>query len=184
MNGNARHRLRRLIGEIRERDARSTRRGRIRPRRGDLTALLAIPALLLGVTAACSGAAISATSPMLSTGASVPSTSPPPKPPSGGPLPPELIGRWVGVSPSNEGRVWDLRRTTFFGHSGGAHGRVVVDHNDISFFDADVCGLSLPDGVGTYRWRIVGDRLSLKPVNDDPCPRSQYLANGTFEKKG
>lgn len=65
---------------------------------------------------------------------------------------------------------------------GRSTGDVVVNADEIDFFNATPCDIPLPGGVGRYRWTLSGVSLRLAPLNDDPCPRSDDLANKTFAK--
>ena len=53
-------------------------------------------------------------------------------------------------------------------------GDVVVNRTEMDFFNADVCGLRLPDGVGRYTWTLTDGALHFAPRGQDPCPRGQY----------
>jgi hypothetical protein len=66
-----------------------------------------------------------------------------------------------------------------------AHGDLVVNGEKVAFFNAQICGLALPDGVGRYRWTVKGSRLRFTPVDDDPCGgRAAILADETYERVG
>jgi len=47
---------------------------------------------------------------------------------------------------------------------------VVVNKAEIDFFNADVCGLKFPEGVGRYGWTLNGGVLHFTALNPDPCP--------------
>ncbi|MEP7022568.1 MAG: hypothetical protein ABJB47_01890, partial [Actinomycetota bacterium] len=53
---------------------------------------------------------------------------------------------------------------------GGASGEIVVNGNEIDFFNVPQCQLFLPKGVGRYRWHLHGATLHFTPLNSDPCP--------------
>jgi hypothetical protein len=57
-----------------------------------------------------------------------------------------------------------------------AHGDLVVNGDEVAFFNAQICGLALPNGVGQYPLTVQGSRLHFTPVGDDPCGRAAFLA--------
>jgi hypothetical protein len=62
-------------------------------------------------------------------------------------------------------------------------GEVVVNESEIDFFNADVCGLKLPNGVGRYTWSLSDGVLHFVPRNQDPCPRGiAWLANRSYSR--
>jgi hypothetical protein len=67
----------------------------------------------------------------------------------------------------------------------GGSGQIVVRGDEIDFFGSAHCGLSLPEGVGRYRWKISGDRLRLDAIGKDACGgRASVLTNGAFNRVG
>lgn len=66
-----------------------------------------------------------------------------------------------------------------------AQGDIVVNGDEIAFFNSAVCGLMLPEGVGRYRWRVRDKMLHLKPIGKDPCGgRITVFADATYERIG
>jgi hypothetical protein len=66
-----------------------------------------------------------------------------------------------------------------------AQGDLVVDGDEIAFFNSNACPLELPDGVGSYGWRISGEKLHLSPIEEDSCPeRTSIVADRPFERAG
>lgn len=63
-------------------------------------------------------------------------------------------------------------------------GGLVVDGDEIAFFNSNVCPLELPEGVGRYRWRITDDKLRLKLLGKDPCSGRERWVNSAFEREG
>jgi hypothetical protein len=64
---------------------------------------------------------------------------------------------------------------------GGGNGDIVVNGNEIDFFNVGQCGLLLPEGVGRYQWGLRGATLHFAPLNSDPCPvRHDHFANQNF----
>lgn len=118
--------------------------------------------------------------------------------PQGGPVPAPLLGDWflppaiVGAVEGNSScRMLRLTFTTItyrLTHDaacGGLEstGEVVVDRTEIDFFNADVCGLKLPEGVGRYEWTITAGLLHLTALKADPCPRgAAWLDNRSYSR--
>jgi hypothetical protein len=66
-----------------------------------------------------------------------------------------------------------------------AHGDLVVNGNEIAFFNAPICGLTLPDGVGRYRWTVKGKTLHFELIGQEPCGgRGDILEDATYERIG
>jgi len=62
-------------------------------------------------------------------------------------------------------------------------GEVVVNKAEIDFFNADVCGLKLPDGVGRYGWTLAAGLLHFSALNSDPCPRgAAWFDNRSYSR--
>jgi hypothetical protein len=134
--------------------------------------------------------------PTSSTKPAAPTPSPAASPPPGGPVPAQLLGVWL-LQTSNpkpeigliNGKVQlTLTGTTFhllgvnnqaFGTT-GSPGDVVVNNTEIDFFNGDACGLQLPEGVGRYTWTHTSAALHFTPLNQDPCGRTDYLANQSY----
>jgi hypothetical protein len=116
-----------------------------------------------------------------------------PSPPPGGRVPAQLLGDWFlppAIVEAVEGNAscrllkLTLTATTYrITHDPAcgvfaSTGEVVVNKTEIDFFNADVCGLTLPDGVGRYSWTLTDGVLSFVALNQDPCPRgAAWLAN-------
>ena len=58
----------------------------------------------------------------------------------------------------------------------------MVKGNEIDFFNAAVCGLYLPEGVGRYRWRIKGRTLQLDVIGKDLCGGRVSGLDATFKR--
>jgi hypothetical protein len=66
-----------------------------------------------------------------------------------------------------------------------ANGDLVVNGDEILFFNAAICGLTLPEGVGRYHWSVDGDTLRFELVGKEPCGgRSDILANSVYRRIG
>jgi hypothetical protein len=130
------------------------------------------------------------------------SASPSPaRTPRGNPLPAQLQGDWAlqadaagliagGLCSKPYTIATCMFKLTFTGttytfatnvpeHQGGG-GDVVVNGNQLAFFNGQACGLQPPAGVGHYTWTVTGTVLRLTPVDLDPCPRQPYLANQDY----
>lgn len=172
-----------------------------RPRLGRFAVL--VP-LILTLLIGCSGAALvsaslsSTASPTaLPTGTPVlaPSPSPTPTPtprPTRTPRPTAELLPGDPVSATLEGFwLYDLRGLTMWLHDYQYSldqvdqvliGNVVVNGDEIDFYNAGPCNIPLPGGVGRYSWKITGEELLLTPIEYDPCGRREYLANVTFTR--
>ncbi len=138
--------------------------------------ILPVATLILAIGCNTPGALVTTTPPV--------SPSPAAARPSGGPLPPELLGTW---KPTDTALVGTLIFTApdkyaFETPSDIAGGNVVVNGNEIAFFGAARCGLAFPGGVGLYRWTIVGGELAFVALNDDPCGRVSDLKSRRYTK--
>ena len=99
-------------------------------------------------------------------------------------MPSSLAGTWyhplhatqVNLS-SNEYRVV---QTDPANH---AEGEVVVNGDEIDFFNGSGCGLALPDGIGRYRWTLQGSgSVHFTALNHDRCGRVDILENATWTR--
>ncbi len=64
-----------------------------------------------------------------------------------------------------------------------AHGNVVVNGDEIDFFNGDQCGFNLPRGVGKYRWELIDEStMKLTGLNEDPCGRVDILSGVTWTR--
>lgn len=57
-----------------------------------------------------------------------------------------------------------------------------MNGDEIDFFNGDQCGMPLPGGIGRYNWTVSGGSLHLMALNDDPCGRSEDLADITYHR--
>jgi hypothetical protein len=106
--------------------------------------------------------------------------------PAGGPAPNELQGTWKLASKGpNKGLLFVISEQHYRVPTRLAHGDLAVGGDEIAFFNAAICGLTLPDGVGRYRWTVKGDALRFEPVGKEPCGgRADILANATYKRVG
>jgi len=152
--------------------------------------ILAAVGITLGlVVAACGqpGSTATVTTPSVANGR-----------PQGGPVPATLLGDWflppaivVAVEGNSSCRLLRLTltattyRLTHDPACGGltSTGEAVVNKTEIDFFNADVCGLKLPDGVGRYGWTLAGGLLHFSALNPDPCPRgAAWFDNRSYSR--
>ena len=66
---------------------------------------------------------------------------------------------------------------------GQSNGNVVVNGNEIAFFNGSGCATSLPVGVGRYSWTVSGTEAHFEELSPDPCGRSDLLAGVTWTKR-
>jgi hypothetical protein len=107
--------------------------------------------------------------------------------PGGGPAPSSLQGTWRLVSKdSPEAGLLLIVSDSHYRVAGRfASGDLVVDGDEIAFFNAALCGLTLPEGVGRYRWRVKSNRLRFDSVEKDPCGgRTDILDGMSYERVG
>lgn len=71
--------------------------------------------------------------------------------------------------------------TAVGGTQEAGHGDVVVNNQEIDFFNGALCGLALPDGVGRYTWSIAGGVLRLNLISD-PCSRSEIYTAQSWSR--
>jgi hypothetical protein len=144
-------------------------------------------ALIAGslMAAACGGSPTAkSNSTVLPTSSPSPSASPPPC----GPVPAQLQGDrfyhrddgWVQLTLNGE--QYGLRGVQNPHFGAPAEGSVVVNGDEIDFFNGDQCGIGLPGGIGRYRWTVTGGDLALSPLNEDPCGRSEDLADIQYHR--
>jgi hypothetical protein len=125
--------------------------------------------------------------------------------PAGGPVPAQLLGDWLipaaaaqaidmGACPTPVTVSTCMFRLTFTattynwtikapGFSDGG-GDVVVNGNEIDFFNGQACSTDLPQGVGRYTWTLTNGVLHFAPLNTDICPRQPFLANQSYTRTG
>jgi hypothetical protein len=118
--------------------------------------------------------------------------------PQGGSVPTNLLGDWylppdivVAVEGNSSCRMLKLTltattyRLTHDPACGvfASTGEVVVNKTEMDFFNADACGLKLPDGVGRYTWTLSAGLLHFAALSHDPCPRGDaWLNNRTYSR--
>ena len=149
--------------------------------RANLTLVTVAASLLCG---ACGGAVTATSSPSPINVISSPSPSLLP----GQPVPSQLQGDWF----FHRGDGWvqltlDGNQYTLQGYHNGrfgaaANGNVVVNADEIDFFNGDQCGIPLPGGVGRYRWTLSGALLHFAALSDDPCGRTEDLADQNYQR--
>jgi hypothetical protein len=146
-----------------------------------------VGAALALASAGCGGKSVAAeTSPTTSGAGPTASTGGPAGGPGGEAAPAKLQGTWRLVSKSPEqGLIFVITDRHYRVPTRLAHGDLVVDGDEIQFFNAAICGLTLPEGVGRYRWTVKGDRLHFEAIGKEPCGgRADILANATYERTG
>jgi hypothetical protein len=163
-------------------------------------------AALLGIafaslSSSCGGSTPSATVSTPSAVATPTTAASPPtpagSPPPGGAVPAKLLGNWFippavviaaeGASncpspPTVQNCFIQLNLTATEYHvsltqSPTGSGNVVVNKDEIDFFNGGNCGLQLPEGVGRYKWTLTSGVLHLARLNQDPCGRDSVLIN-------
>jgi mannose-6-phosphate isomerase-like protein (cupin superfamily) len=90
-----------------------------------------------------------------------------------------LIGTWIEISPTARLPL-TLSATHYVFEEG--RGDIVVNGNEIDFFNGDACGLQLPQGVGRYTWKLTGTTLTFTGVTVDRCGRVNRLDGATYTK--
>lgn len=102
--------------------------------------------------------------------------------PTGVEVPEALRGIWYEPSYPTK-MTLDGNGYTFVQPAAGAHGNVVVNGDEIDFFNGNQCGMSLPRGIGKYRWELVGESaVKFTALNEDPCGRVDILAGATWTR--
>jgi hypothetical protein len=148
----------------------------------------ALPVALIAASLVAAGCGGSTTANTKSPSQPTSSPSPSASPPSGGPVPAELQGDWFyhradgWVALSLNGEQYGLKGIQNPRFGAPAAGSVVVNGDEIDFFNGDQCAIPLPGGVGRYRWTVSGDVLVLSPLNDDACGRSEDLADTHYQR--
>lgn len=99
-------------------------------------------------------------------------------------MPPELVGTWTPTDPAQIGSLvlTPPHQYVFATPEDSAGGNVVVRGNEIDFFNAVRCGLSLPAGVGRYKWTLMEGELGFAPLNEDMCGRVSNLRTRKYRK--
>jgi hypothetical protein len=116
----------------------------------------------------------------------VPSGSARPTPgadwPAGDPVPEALRGVWYEPSYPTK-MTLEGNDYTFIQPARSAHGNVVVNGDEIDFFNGDQCGFPLPRGVGKYHWELVDEStIKFTGLNEDPCGRIDILSGVTWSR--
>jgi hypothetical protein len=127
-------------------------------------------------------------------------------PPSGGPVPAQLLGDWllpavaannylvdsgVGRCPKPLALATCTFKLSFTASTyylatnvvglANAGGNAVVNGTEIDFFKGNAC----PGAVGRYKWTLTGGVLHLVSLMLDPCARGPYpLAKQSFSRTG
>ena len=149
--------------------------------RANLTLVTVAASLLCG---ACGGVVTATSSPSPINVISSPSPSLLP----GQPVPSQLQGDWFfhrgdgWVQLTLDGNQYKLQGYHNGRFGAAANGNVIVNADEIDFFDGDQCGIPLPGGVGRYRWTLPGELLHFAALNDDPCGRSEDLADENYQR--
>ena len=145
----------------------------------------AIVALLFGAACTPTGSSEgpSATPPPSSAPASATVVATPTWPP-GDPVPSALAGTWYFPLHSTEvelsGNDYRVIQTSPANH---AAGNVVVNGDEIDFFNGSGCGIPLPEGIGRYRWELQDSgSMHFTALNTDPCGRVDILADATWTR--
>jgi hypothetical protein len=159
----------------------------------------AIPARSIAVLAAVLLTACSAST-LPSSPAKLPTTSPP----SGGPVPAQLLGNWylppasvtavsgipcpANPTPTNcffqlelAATSWSISFVATCGIAVPSQGDVVVNNNEMDFFNSVYCGLQLPDGLGRFTWRGTAGILHFTLISDN-CTRAHVLTNSGWSR--
>ncbi|MDQ6686368.1 MAG: hypothetical protein M3Z50_01940 [Actinomycetota bacterium] len=96
-----------------------------------------------------------------------------------------MIGAWHnGSTVADAAADLTLRANSYdlSDATGVSLGDMGVNGTEIDFFNAQPCGLTLPDGVGRYQWSIQGSVLHFIALNQDPCGRTHHLAGQSFTR--
>ena len=149
-------------------------------RRRVLQVVLAGAFVMLVVQACGAGPSIAPSVPAAPSATPLPTASPT-VPPDAAPL--ELQGRWRTMIARGDYGTLIIGPTSYTvthgGPSGG--GEISVVGDVITFKNGRKC----PDVVGTYRWAIAGDTLTLTQIGEpDRCPRADVLLAKTFQREG
>ena len=131
--------------------------------------------------------------------AKLPTPSAAPSPPHGGPVADQLLGDWfmamppavievrTGVPcpspPTAENCFFQLTLMASTTHAylvanpsvDLLTGDVVVNKDEIDFFNGVYCEIPLPGGIGRYTWKLTGGLLYLTLISD-PCTRTHFFS--------
>ena len=106
---------------------------------------------------------------------------------AGDAAPAKLQGTWKLVSGNalEKGLLFVITDRHYRVPTRLAHGDLAVNGNQIAFFNAAICGLQLPDGIGRYRWTVEGGTLHFELIGEEPCGgRSDILEHATYKRVG
>lgn len=144
--------------------------------------LLALSIASCGGESSATGTTAASTSPPAATGASTAGSS---GAPTGGTAPTELQGTWKLVSGNalEKGTLFVIGDRHYRVPTHLAHGDLAVNGNQIAFFNAAICGLTLPEGIGRYHWTVKGGALHFQVIGEEPCGgRADILDGTTYER--
>jgi hypothetical protein len=105
--------------------------------------------------------------------------------PSGDAAPAQLQGTWKLVSGNalEKGILFVIGDRHYRVPTYLAHGDLAVNGNQIAFFNAAICGLTLPEGIGRYHWTVKGGALHFQVIGEEPCGgRADILDGTTYER--
>jgi hypothetical protein len=71
--------------------------------------------------------------------------------------------------------------TAIGGTTDAGQGDVVVNSNEIDFFNGRLCAIPLPGGIGRYTWTLTGGTLHFTLISD-PCTRSAIYTWGDWSR--
>jgi hypothetical protein len=92
-------------------------------------------------------------------------------------VPTALEGTWEANSAAGQYMALYQDQFAFFNDPGDAAVGSIFFKGDQMTFEPRQSGC---EGTGTYRWALLsnGTELQMTALNDDPCPRSAYMAAG------
>ena len=105
--------------------------------------------------------------------------------PPGDAAPAKLQGTWKLVSRDSleKGLLFVISERHYRVPMHLAHGDLAVSGNEIAFFNAAICGLTLPEGVGRYRWTVKGNTLRFEQIGKEPCGGRGDILDGAVYKR-
>jgi hypothetical protein len=71
---------------------------------------------------------------------------------------------------------WSISFVATGGTAVPSQGDVVVNNDEIDFFNSVYCGLQLPNGLGRFTWRVTAGVLYFTLISDT-CTRAHVLTN-------
>jgi hypothetical protein len=144
--------------------------------------LLALSVLSCGGESSATGTTAASKRPPAATGAS---TAGPSGAPTGDAAPAKLQGIWKLVTGNalEKGLLFVMSERHYRVPTHLAHGDLAVNGTEIAFFNAAICGLTLPEGVGRYRWTVEGETLHFELIGEEPCGgRADILDGATYKR--